>query len=235
MNSQASSYAPTSTLACMAQRAFQRWFKPKPAPLPTLGSTVAVVSNQADGPRHAVLTIDASGSMESGDWPPTRLGAAKEAARVFCHELAAAEPEARVAVVAYGSSAEVACGLTPVKRRRALSRAIGRIGGLGSTNIRDGLQRAHDILKGSSAPCQVVLLTDGHNTHRSPRPIAAKLKKFAVIETVSIGGSPADVDRALLEDLSSEYPDGSKRYRWIGDKERLVKHFRQLAGRIRRA
>jgi len=30
------------------------------------------------------------------------------------------------------------------------------------------------------------------------------------------------------------FPDGRKRYRWIGDKKDLIEHFKVLAGRIRR-
>ena len=38
----------------------------------------------------------------------------------------------------------------------------------------------------------------------------------------------------VLREIASERSDGSKRYRWIGDKERLVRHFERLAGRISR-
>ena len=52
---------------------------------------------------------------------------------------------------------------------------------------------------------------------------------------IGIGGTPHDVDESLMRDIASEYPDGSKRYRWIGDKERLAQHFHCLAGRITRS
>ena len=39
------------------------------------------------GVRDAVLVIDASGSMVDRDWPPSRLEAAKTAARSFCERL----------------------------------------------------------------------------------------------------------------------------------------------------
>ena len=51
---------------------------------------------------------------------------------------------------------------------------------------------------------------------------------------IGIGGAPHDVDEPLMKHIASEYPDGSKRYRWIGDKERLAQHFHCLAGRITR-
>ncbi len=185
--------------------------------------------------RDCVLVIDASGSMEATDWKPSRLKAAKEAAKTYCERLSTEEPNAQVAIVGYGSCAKVFCPLTRAADTGTLNRAITRIDGLGGTNIRAGLQETSAILKHSKNDCQVILLTDGHNTGRSPKSVAATLKKNATIECVGIGGSPHDVDEKLLRWIASESTDGSKRYRWIGDKERLVKHFHKLAGRISRS
>ena len=77
--------------------------------------------------------------------------------------------------------------------------------------------------------------TDGHNTGKTPEKLADRLKEFAIIECIGIGGSPADVDESLLKRIAAAYPNGKKRYRWIGQKEQLVKHFHNLAGAIRRA
>ena len=180
------------------------------------------------------LVIDASGSMQSKDWKPSRLAAAKEAADAFGTRLAAEAHGARVAIVAYGDHAKTYCGLTAASDRRTWRRAIRKIGCLGSTNIRGGLKRAHEILGRSQSKGHVLLLSDGHNTGRCPKSVAKALKKVAVVECVGIGGSPQDVDEALLKEIASGHPDGSKRYRWIGDKERLVQHFREVAGRITR-
>ena len=81
----------------------------------------------------------------------------------------------------------------------------------------------------------MVLLSDGHNnTGPDPRPIAHRLKRSAVIECIGIGGSPSDVDEELMKDIASAYPDGTKRYRWIGDPERLEEAFIELAVGITR-
>ncbi len=184
--------------------------------------------------RNSVLVIDASGSMMDDDWPPSRLGAAKEAARAFYSRLANEDPHARVAIVGYGCNAKVYRPLTEAQNTSELGAAIDRIDSLGSTNIRAGLNEAFQILRRAHGTCDVVLLSDGHNTGRNPKPIAKDLKQRAVISCVGIGGSPDAVDEELMKWMASEYPDGSKRYRWIGDKERLVQHFHKLAGRITR-
>jgi Mg-chelatase subunit ChlD len=186
--------------------------------------------------RDSVLIVDASISMNTTDWKPSRLEAAQQASKTFVKRLVSEEPGAKVAVVAYGDNAVVLCDLTPVTMQRELEKSINSIHDMGTTNITAGLEIAWDLLRHSQRTGQVVLLTDGyHNTGPDPKPISDKLRKHAVIECVGIGGSPADVDEELLRYIASSYPDGSKRYRWIGDKERLVQHFHNLAGRIVRA
>ncbi len=189
------------------------------------------------GPRDAVLVIDASPSMEDTDWPPSRLAAAQEAARSYVERLVSEEPDASVGIVAYDGGARKVCKLIPVRELRKLFRAIGMISaddGSG-TNITAGLRVALKMLDGRGKAAQTIILTDGeHNTGVGPTAVAARLRKIATLECVGIGGHPTDVNEALLKELASAYPDGSKRYRWIGDKERLVQHFRKLAGRITR-
>ena len=185
--------------------------------------------------RDCVLVVDASGSMESDDWPPTRLDGAKEASKEFCRRLALEDSDARIAIVAYGCDAETYCPLITARELTRLEQAIDEIDSLGSTNMRAGLKQALYLLSHSQRDCQVVFLSDGENTGHSPYPVAAKLREKAVINCVGIGGSPSDVDEGLMKKVASEYPDGSKRYRWIGDRERLVKHFQNLAGRITRS
>ena len=185
--------------------------------------------------RDCVLVLDASGSMESEDWPPTRLEGAKEAAKEFCRRLALEEADARVAIVAYGCDAETCCPLTAVGDLPRLEQAIDEIECLGSTNMRAGLREAFHLLSRSRRDGQVVFLSDGENTGRCLDAIAAKLRTRAIVECVGIGGYPSDVDEELMRKVASEHPDGSKRYRWIGDRKRLVKHFQNLAGRITRS
>ena len=186
---------------------------------------------QFDPPRDRVLVLDASPSMLETDWPPSRLQAAQESAAAFCRCLARDEPEARIALVAYGGFAEILCPLTPARHLNELLGHIDRIRVVSATNIGDGTQKAAEALARARGTSQVVLLSDGHNnTGPDPRPIAHKLKQSTVIECIGIGGSPSDVDEELMKDIASAYPDGTKRYRWVGDPERLEEAFVELAG-----
>ena len=189
-----------------------------------------------DGPRACALVLDASGSMTDTDWKPSRLDAAIDAAKAFAGRLTNDEPDASVAVVAYGCSATTVCQPTRARDLSRIHDAIDQIDIMGSTNMRAGLKEAlRQLGRDRGRMCQVVLLSDGHNTGRSPRKIADELKEFAVVECVGIGGRPTDVDEALLKGLASSDPAGKPMYRWIGDRERLVRHFHDLAGRITRS
>ncbi|MDY7108004.1 MAG: vWA domain-containing protein [Planctomycetota bacterium] len=185
---------------------------------------------------HSVLVLDASGSMASFDWPPSRIEAAKQAARAFWRRRAEALPDARVALVAYSTSAQLLCQPTSVRDEPALDTAIDGLRPGGTTNMQAGLELAWQLLDGtrSQGPGEIVLLTDGLNNQQDPRPVAEAIKQFAIVNTVGIGARN-EVDESLLRTLASEYPDGRKRYRWIGDKEGLIGHFRSLGAGIRKA
>lgn len=182
----------------------------------------------------SVLVIDASGSMDDCDWPPSRLDAAKEAAHAFLEEVRTSQTNAYMAVIAYGDRASILCDLTSISLHRIISDAINSIYIMGATNITEGLINAYELLRNASGYKKVILLSDGyHNVSMGPRQIADQLKRQATIECVGIGGSPRSVDERLLRYIASKRRDGTKRYRWIGDKVQLVKHFREL-GRLSR-
>jgi Mg-chelatase subunit ChlD len=184
------------------------------------------------GGRLAGLIIDASRSMLAKDWPPSRLGAGKDAALRFIRRLADKERDARVFIIAFGDTAKLCCRALPVTDLAGLESCIKRIRCMGSTNVRAALRSALHQLQGAMGPKQVVLLTDGHNTGSCPRAVAESVRQLGILECVGIGGSPDEVEEELLREIASVAPNGSKRYRWIGDKEGLVAHFEQLAGRI---
>lgn len=199
-------------------------------------SGVAEATGSSNDAPDCVLVLDTSTSMGCKDGKPSRLEAAKRASQAYAKRLAEKKPRARVAVVGYGSDALVYCYPTNVSQRQAVTLAISQIRTTSATNITAGLEAAQSLLRCSHGPCQVVLLSDGHhNTGPGPESVATHLKKNAVIECVGIGGSPSTVDEPLLKDIASPFPDGSKRYRWIGDSDQLVEHFEDLAGRITRA
>ena len=81
---------------------------------------------------------------------------------------------------------------------------------------------------------RIIMLTDGeHNQGGCPLAIASRLKKAGVIiDCIGIGGSPADVDEALLKQIASQNPDGSVRYCFIGDQQQLLRKYQTLARHI---
>ena len=191
-------------------------------------------SSVPDGARHAVLVIDVSGSMYASDWKPSRLGAAKDAARTFAKHLFQTQPNSVVTVVIFACKSKVAGQISSVNDFNKIDLEIERVDLGYSTNMFAGLKTALKMLKGQNQNRQVVLLTDGQSTGKNPDYIATQIKQSAIIECVGIGGSPKDVDEILLKKIASAHPDGQKRYRWIGQKEQLVQHFHNLAGRLMR-
>ncbi|MGB2796094.1 MAG: vWA domain-containing protein [Phycisphaerae bacterium] len=186
--------------------------------------------------RCCALVLDVSGSMLETDWPPSRLQAAQDAAQAFCDRLADESPNVQVTIIAYGEEAVLLCPLTLAFDHDTLSRAIYTAPVLNATNITAGLKMAYGALVRSHRPADVVLLTDGHHNHGpGPRQIAARLKGFATLHITGIAGSPVDLDESLLVDIASARLDGSKRYRWIGDRDDLIEHFRDIAGGITRS
>lgn len=85
---------------------------------------------------------------------------------------------------------------------------------------------------------RIIMLTDGgHNAGSSPAKLASRLKNAGVvIDCIGIGGSPEDVDEALLREIASPNPaDGSIRYCFIGDQQKLIRKYESLAHHIRPA
>ena len=84
---------------------------------------------------------------------------------------------------------------------------------------------------------RIVLLSDGeHNTGPCPLKVASRLKSAGVvIDCIGIGGSPASIDEELLKKIASQNPDGSIRYCFIGDQQKLLRKYQSLARHIRPA
>ncbi|MFW6106527.1 MAG: vWA domain-containing protein [bacterium] len=176
-----------------------------------------------------VIVLDASGSMASSDWRPTRLAGAQEAARALVRRLAQRSPDAKVGVVVYSGRATVLCKLTPVRRPSPILAAIRRISTGGSTNIGAGLEAAHSLLQGTSGPSRIVLLTDGrHTAGPEPTLVAGAIKPRGTIDCIGIGRR-SEVNERMLRMIASQDRGGQPRYRWIGERVQLVRHFQKLA------
>ncbi|WP_432833456.1 YfbK domain-containing protein [Dactylosporangium sp. CA-092794] len=107
----------------------------------------------------AALTfvVDVSGSMAE----PGKLDLVQHGLDTLVDQL---RPADSVALVAYSDRAEVLRPMTPVRDRRALHDAIGRLRVAGSTNLEAGLRLGYDTARDgfrASATNRVILLSDG--------------------------------------------------------------------------
>ena len=195
----------------------------------------------AAAPTLHCLALDCSGSMNDDDYPPTRRGAGIDGIAAFVERLRTVDPVACVGVLGYDDRAFVLSELAPVigYPPEGLSRAewhrLAAEQGGGCTAIGRALELAADWLRASAGDAQVVLLTDGHNNAGlDPVDVARRLRGRATLAAVGIGGSPSDVDENLLREIVSTDPSGRPRYRWIGERDALVAHYKELAGSLTR-
>jgi Ca-activated chloride channel family protein len=173
---------------------------------------VALARPQATIPRPrregtVVLAFDVSGSMAAKDLAPTRIDAAKAAARTFVKR----QPTAvKVGVVAFSSSGLVT--QQPTRDRARVIAAIDRLTPQGGTALARGLQTALSAIAGKAVQLDpqngsveaegqnlgfhgsaaVILLSDGENTV-APDPLdVADLASTAGVKVYPIGlGSAA--------------------------------------------
>lgn len=193
-----------------------------------------------------VLVIDASSSMESDDYPPSRLEAAKRGASAYLAHRVALSAHDRIAVVSFRGDARVDGPLEEIKgSARRIQNAIDSIAAGGNTSIGAGLRAAEGLLLGAPSgwmtrllgdPVRValpsghvkrlILLSDGgQNAGCKPWPVAERLKGAGVlIDCVGIGAKD-EVDENLLRRLATS-PD---RYQFIADARELFEHYRTLA------
>ena len=160
-----------------------------------------------------VLAFDVSGSMAADDVRPTRLDAAKAAARGFVEQQPAS---VRVGVVAFGGTAIVTA--RPTDDRAAVLAAINRLQPQGDTSLGEGILGSLSAIAGRqiAAPgdaetgadetpigyyggTAVVLLTDGEDTGGpDPAELADLASTAGVrIETIGLGtpqGTVIEVD-----------------------------------------
>lgn len=162
-----------------------------------------------------ILTLDVSGSMRAEDLQPSRIEAAKGAARAFVEK----QPRnVRVGVVSFSTSGAVV--QAPTTDREAIIAAIDRLAPQRSTAIGSGILTSLDAIfeepgakptafprdvlvpieptplptplpRGSYAPAVIVLLSDGQS-NTGPLPLeAAKQAALRGVRVYTVGvGSP---------------------------------------------
>ncbi|MEA2324975.1 MAG: Ca-activated chloride channel [bacterium] len=153
--------------------------------------TVAVPAEQAS----VVLVTDHSRSMMATDVSPTRLEAARDAARRFLDKVPSA---VRVGAVAYSDAPDAV--QAPTTRRDDVRRIIDGLVADGSTATGDALAAAlegisRDRKNGHRPPAAIVLLSDGKTTTgRDPVQVARRAGRARVpIYTVALGTPGATI------------------------------------------
>lgn len=160
-------------------------------------ATVSVKREEAT----VVLAVDVSRSMKAKDVEPTRLDAARNAAKAFVEKV----PEKfRVGVVSFATRASV--GLPPTEDRKLAADALDALAPGEGTAIGDAVvlstrlgqgQRASD---GSAPPRSVLLISDGARDGGATDPQAAarRAKQLKVpVYTVLVGTPNGVVEETL--------------------------------------
>jgi Ca-activated chloride channel family protein len=148
--------------------------------------TVAVPVERAS----IMLVTDVSGSMQATDVKPTRLAAARAAAKRF---VATVPKSVNVGVMALSSRPRVLA--SPTSDRIAVNAALDQLEARGGTGTGEAIQAATNILRrapgvrGKRAPSAIVLISDGAATGKvDPVSAAQAARKLRIpIYTVALG------------------------------------------------
>lgn len=190
----------TATLKAIAagQPLHRRWL-----PIALLGLTIALLSVALTRPEvtvsspqsrsSVVLVTDASGSMNADDVQPSRMEAARSAAKEFVRGVPS---NTRIGVVGYSTSPSIV--QEPTTDRGVVNRALDALIAGGETATGDALEVGLDAIRaegdpekngGTRPPGAIILLSDGASTSGvAPLEIAARAKQERVpIYTVSLG------------------------------------------------
>jgi Ca-activated chloride channel family protein len=160
-----------------------------------------------------ILAFDVSGSMAADDWDPTRMEAAKAAARAFVEQQ---PPRVRIGVVAFSDSGFMV--QAPTNDQEAILSTIDRLAPESGTSLANGILASLNAIAaadaepaprrytnltptptptptpvpaGTYAPAAIVLLTDGEN-NASPDPLdaaQAAADRGVRVHTVGIGSA----------------------------------------------
>jgi Ca-activated chloride channel family protein len=190
-------FTSDALLASVAPRQ-PRWRRH--APIVFYGLALAVLVVAAAKPRTAtsvpvdratiMLLNDVSGSMQARDVRPTRLVAAREAARAFVHKV---PHSVRVGIVAFNQNARTL--QPPTTDHDALDAALDQLRSSGTTATGDALNAALTALQrqpgilGRRPPSAIVLLTDGASRRgQDPIAVAKQAARLKIpIYTVALG------------------------------------------------
>jgi Ca-activated chloride channel family protein len=135
-----------------------------------------------------VLTVDTSKSMAARDVSPSRIAAARAAARTL---VAGLPKTAKVGLVSFARDVHVL--LAPTDDRAAVNASLNRLSLTGGTALGPAIDRALASLRASRAAVKgraIILISDGKSTEGTRAPVAAaRAAKAAGVRvfTVSLG------------------------------------------------
>jgi Ca-activated chloride channel family protein len=135
-----------------------------------------------------VLTVDASKSMAARDVSPSRIAAARAAARTL---VAGLPKTAKVGLVSFARDVHVL--LAPTEDRAAINASLDRVALTGGTALGPAIDRALASLRASHTAAKgraIIVISDGKSTEGTRAPLAAaRAAKAAGVRvfTVSLG------------------------------------------------
>lgn len=144
----------------------RKWAEAVSGKVNTWKITLLLEAKDAEETSDIVLVIDRSGSMQdSQNNNANRMTKAKEAARNFVDTVIDADSQGtRIAIVSFAGESTTNQGFTNSKT--ALKSVINSLNANGGTYTQDGLNRARNLLSGSTATHKtIVLLSDGEPTY----------------------------------------------------------------------
>ena len=170
-----------------------------------------------------IVAIDTSLSMKADDVSPTRLEAAKSAAKAFVDQL---PPKINVGLVSFDGNARLDVG--PTTDRTKVKKAIDRLELHEGTAIGEAIFTALDAIRQQAVaddsasevvPARIVLMSDGKTTVGRPNDegTAAAAKAKVPVSTIAFGTDhgeitvpqeplpvPVPVDRGALQDVADQ-------------------------------
>jgi Ca-activated chloride channel homolog len=173
-----------------------------------------------------VLAVDVSRSMKADDVEPTRLEAAKEAARAFVDKV---PKKFRIGIVSFASRANAA--LPPTENRTLVAAAIDNLKPGEGTAIGDAIALSAELGRdqltegGKRPPKAVLLISDGAPDGGSQEPQAAarKARSLSVPIYTVLVGTPNGV-------VEEELPGGLRTRIQVPPDPDVLKQVAQLSG-----
>jgi len=177
-----------------------------------LGSPLhAAPKHASPKPTSVVLLIDHSGSMQG-----EKLDATKDAVLAALDSL---DSRGRLSLVVFDTDVKIVFTEVARSQRSWVKKTVSQLQAGGGTNIKPGLEKAFEILKGLTKRKHVILLSDGEAPSDGLAELADEMAKTDItISAIGVHGS----DRNLLATITDH---GGGRLYMVEDLKSLPKVF----------